>query len=150
MGISASFQASALHLNGKGKMITMEGANSLASIAKKNFQTLGLNNIEVAVGRFQDILYKVLSENGPIDYAFIDGHLDGVATLDYFGQIISSCKNKAVLIIDNISWSQGMKNAWKIIEADERVKISLYLRQLGICILDSERVEKQSFSIPLY
>src|ERR1035437_1597563 len=150
MGISASFQASALQLNGNGKIVTLEGADSLASIAKKNFLVLDLNNIDVVVGRFQDTLHKVLKENGPIDYAFIDGHLDGIATINYFEQIISFCKNKAILIIDNISWSPSMKKAWKIIEADERIKITLNLRQLGICIIDSERVEKQSYRIPLY
>jgi Predicted O-methyltransferase len=149
MGISASFQASALNLNGNGKIVTLEGANSLALIAKKNFKLLGLKNVTVVEGRFQDTLFQVLNDNGPFDYAFIDGHLDGIATMNYFEQIITFCKDRAILIIDNISWSPSMKKAWQIIEADKRINISLNLRQLGICIIDNERLEKQSYRIPL-
>jgi predicted O-methyltransferase YrrM len=150
MGISTSFLASSLFLNGNGKIVTMEGAESLVLIAKKNFQTLNLNNIDVVLGRFQDTLPKVLNENSPIDYAFFDGHLDGIAIVNYFNQIIPFCRNKAVLIIDGISWSPSMKKAWEIIEADERVKITCNLRHLGICIIDNERLEKQSYRIPLF
>jgi predicted O-methyltransferase YrrM len=150
MGMSASIQSSALFLNGKGKMVTMEGAEPLASIAKENFQILGLNNIDVVLGRFQDTLNDVLINNGPVDYVFLDGHLDGLATMDYFEKIISHCKSKAIIIIDNISWSESMKKAWTNIELDKRIKITLNLRQMGICIIDNERVGKQNFRIPLY
>jgi predicted O-methyltransferase YrrM len=149
MGISAAFQASALNLNGNGKIVTLEGAAPLASIAEKNFQLLDLKNVSVVEGRFQDTLHQVLNENSPVDFAFIDGHLDGIATINYFEQIISFCKDRAMLIIDNIFWSPSMKKAWQIIEGDERIKISLNLRQLGICIIDNERLEKLSYRIPL-
>jgi predicted O-methyltransferase YrrM len=149
MGMSASTQASALYLNGKGHLITMEGAEPLAAIAKSNFQTLGLN-VDVVEGRFQDTLRETLIKFGPVDYAFLDGHLDGLATMDYFKEIMPFCKNKTILIVDNISWSPSMKKAWKIIDADERIKITFNLRQLGICIIDNEIKEKQSFKIPLY
>ena len=149
MGMSASTQASALFLNGKGHLITMEGAEPLAAIAKSNFQTLGLN-IDIVEGRFQDTLRDTLIKYGPVDYAFLDGHLDGLATMDYFKEIIPFCKNKTILIIDNISWSPSMKKTWQIIDADERIKITFNLRQLGICIIDNELKEKQSYKIPLY
>jgi predicted O-methyltransferase YrrM len=149
MGLSASFQASALHMNGGGKMVTLEGSDSLASIATKNFQTLGLNNISIVLGRFQDTLRNVLCESKPIDYAFLDGHLDGVATINYFEEIVPFCNNKALLIIDNIFWSPSMKKAWKYIEADKRIKVTFNLRHFGICIIDNEKIEKQSYKIPL-
>ena len=149
MGMSASTQASALFLNGKGHLITMEGAEPLASIAKTNFQTLGLN-VDIVEGRFKDTLNDTLKKYGPVDYAFLDGHLDGLATMDYFKTIMPFCKNKTILIIDNISWSPSMKKTWKIIDADERIKITFNLRQLGICIIDNEIKEKQSYKIPLY
>lgn len=150
MGMSASTQASALYLNGNGHIVTLEGAEPLASIAKSNFLTLGLNNIDVVEGRFQDTLKDVLKKYGPVDYAFLDGHLDGLATMDYFETIMPFCKSKTILIIDNISWSPSMKKAWKMIDADKRINITVNLRQLGICIIDNELKEKQSLKIPLY
>jgi predicted O-methyltransferase YrrM len=149
MGLSASLQASALKLNGKGRMITMEGSPSLACIANKNFQSLNLDNIEVKVGRFQDTLPEILKQHGPFDYVFIDGHLDGTATVNNFNQIIPFVADKALFIVDNISWSESMKRGWKSIEANERIKITFHLRQMGICIIDNDIKEKQSYSIPL-
>jgi predicted O-methyltransferase YrrM len=149
LGLSTSFQASALHLNGNGKIVTLEGAEPLASIAKKNFQTLDLSNIDLVTGGFQGTLCEVLNQNKPFDYAFIDGHLDGKATMSNFEKIILCCEDKAVIIIDNISGTRSMKKTWKNIESDERVKLSLNLRQMGICVIDNDEIEKQSYRIPL-
>ena len=88
LGISASFQAAGLKLNGLGKLVTLEGADSLAYLAEKNFQILGLNNVKVVMGRFQDTLDEALNAQRHVDYAFIDGHHDEEATLEYLEQII--------------------------------------------------------------
>jgi predicted O-methyltransferase YrrM len=149
LGISTACQAAALKLNQQGRIVTLEGAESLASLARQHFQTLGLNNVGVVVGRFQDTLDKVLNEHGPIDYAFIDGHHDEKATLTYFNQIFPFLSERAVLVFDDISWSSGMKRAWSSLETDERVKISVNLLSLGICIVDSATERKQHFKIPV-
>ena len=54
LGISACYQAAALKLNQAGNLTTLEGADSLALIAKQHFQALGLDNVRVVIGRFQD------------------------------------------------------------------------------------------------
>ena len=149
LGVSAFFQSAALKLNGKGKLITLEGAESLASLAEEHFQVLDLDNVKVVVGRFQDTLSTVLETYKPIDYAFIDGHHDEKATLLYFEQIKPFLSERALLIFDDISWSEGMKKAWKTIEADEMVKISVNLRQIGICVIDHRIDGKQLSSIPM-
>jgi predicted O-methyltransferase YrrM len=81
VGISAAYQAAALRLNGHGTLVTLEGATTLADIAKKNFQQLGLDTVEVVVGRFQDTLPDVLTKRQPVSYVFVDGHHDEQATL---------------------------------------------------------------------
>ncbi|OHB75349.1 MAG: hypothetical protein A2Z34_04910, partial [Planctomycetes bacterium RBG_16_59_8] len=53
LGISGAYQASALKLNANGRLVTMEGAKALASLAEQHFQQLGLDNVRVVVGRFQ-------------------------------------------------------------------------------------------------
>lgn len=148
LGISTAYQAAALKLNQQGKIITLEGAESLASLANQNFQTLDLDNVSVVMGRFQDTLGNVLNEQGPIDYAFIDGHHDEKATLDYFWQIYPFLTKSAVLVFDDISWSKGMQRAWNFIEADQRVGISINLSNVGICVIDSNIANKTSFKIP--
>jgi hypothetical protein len=56
VGISAAYQAAALKLNGSGRLTTLEGAEGLAAVARRNFRNLGLDTVEVRIGRFQDTL----------------------------------------------------------------------------------------------
>ncbi len=147
-GISGAYQASAQQLNKSGKFITLEGAESLAFLAEKIFQQLGLKNTSVVKGKFQDNLDKVLTENQPIDYAFIDGHHDENATISYFEKFLPYLSKKSLIVLDDISWSDGMRRAWKNIEKHEAVKISLNLGVLGICVLDENMTETYHFEIP--
>ena len=149
LGISAAYQASAQKVNREGKIVTLEGAVSLASLAEENLQQLGLDNAIVVSGRFQDNLERVLKEYNPIDYAYIDGHHDGDATVSYFEQFLPYLSPKSIIIFDDISWSEGMHCAWKKIEQSEFVRISLDLRTLGVCVLDESIEEKYSFSFPI-
>lgn len=149
LGISAAYQASAQKINKTGTMTTVEGAASLLSLARKNLQLLDLDNVCVVAGRFQDVLDDVLRELGPVEYAFIDGHHDEGATLAYFEKMNPHLSDRSILIFDDISWSNGMKRAWKRIRESRTVKISLDLGVIGICIMDVEMNNRHSFAIPL-
>lgn len=149
LGISAAYQASAQRLNQKGEIITLEGSESLASLAIQNLQELGLENTQVVVGRFIDTLDAVLEENKPIDYVFIDGHHDEKATVAYFEQILPYLAEESIMIFDDISWNLGMRRAWDYIEASDHVKLSLDLHTIGICALGHRLDGKQAFEIPL-
>jgi predicted O-methyltransferase YrrM len=132
VGVSACYQSAALKLNGSGKLVTMEGADSVASVAVRNFATLGLDNVELVRGRFQDTLADVLRANPLVDYAFIDGHHDGPATVRYFNEIAPALAPAAVLMFDDIRWSEGMTQAWDEIRKDPRVRVSVDLGCMGL------------------
>lgn len=149
VGISSSFQAAALKINSSGRILTMDGAKELTEFSKKNFSALNLDNIIAVSGRFQDILVDQLKKYKKVDYALIDGHHDEKATLIYFEQILPFLTEQAVIIFDDISWSDGMKKAWATITADKRIKIAVDLNKLGICIIDNKIAEKKIISIPL-
>lgn len=149
LGISTLYQATALKLNQWGKIITLEGAESLALLAKEHFKMFVFDNVTVVIGRFQDTLDEVLQDNNPINFVFIDGHHDEKATLAYFEKISPFLSKRAILIFDDINWSSGMKKAWRVIEKDGRVKISVDLYNVGICIVDSKMEKKKSFKVPL-
>jgi predicted O-methyltransferase YrrM len=91
-------------------------------LARENFQALGLENVTVVSGKFQDTLYRALNEHHPIDFAFIDGHHDEKATITYFKQIQLHLRKESVVIFDDISWSKGMRNAWKKIRENDKVR----------------------------
>ncbi len=140
LGISGSYLGAALKLNGDGRLTTTEAAVSVAERAQYNFSSLGLNNIEVVTGKFQESLPTTLARLAPIEFAFIDGHHDGTATLRYFEQICSSAASQAVFVFDDIRWSGDMSSAWRTIQADSRVEHSVDLWSMGICLL-SETAE---------
>ncbi len=149
LGISAAYQAAALKLNQRGRLVTLEGAESLVQYASMLFQELGLDNVSVVVGRFQDTLDRILGDRPSIDYAFIDGHHEEKATLAYFERIWPFLSREAVLVFDDISWSRGMQRAWGAIATDSRVNLAVDLRTIGICIIDKGSESKRGFRIPL-
>lgn len=135
VGISTMYQSAALTLNAGGTIVTMEGAQSLAAVAQKNFKDAGFDNIVSIVGRFTDRLDDVLEKHQPFDFVFVDGHHEGTATVAYFEKLLPSVSRNAVIIFDDIHWSAGMKEAWKQIVNHRRVKHSADLYQLGIVIV---------------
>lgn len=135
LGISAAYQAKALFLNGSGRLVTLEGSPERVAIAEQGFRELHLNNIDVVTGHFSQTLLKTLNKVPPINYAFIDGHHDHLATLKYFHMISPHCQTSAVLVFDDINWSAGMHKAWQDIQRDDRIKTSCDLFVLGICVL---------------
>jgi predicted O-methyltransferase YrrM len=149
LGVSAAYQAAALRLNSHGSLVTLEGATSLADIARNNFQQLDLDTVEVVVGRFQDTLTDVLTNRQPVDYVFVDGHHDEQATLAYFEQILPFLAEKALLVFDDITWSEGMRRAWDTLAKDRRVGVTVELGPVGLCVVDSSIAGHRYFSIPL-
>ena len=133
LGISGSYQAAALELNGAGRLITMEGAAPVAAIAQQTVDQLGHGRVSIVVGRFQDTLDGVLEKEQPFDYAFIDGHHDGPATVDYYNRILPVLNDGAVVVYDDIRWSDGMLDAWTELKRHENVEVSVDLVDIGIC-----------------
>lgn len=138
LGISASYQASALKLNSKGRLHTLEGSRPRALLAQENFKKLQLDNVKVVVGKFDDTLENVLHEIKPIDYAFIDGHHDQHATIRYFNQLYPHLSDNSVIVFDDISWSKGMKKAWQTIRSDRRIEFYIDLFFVGICVIKKQ------------
>ena len=48
-------------------------------------------------------------------------------------------------MFDDINWSKGMKNAWNTIKSDKRIKFTIDLYKLGICVVSTSLVEKNKF-----
>lgn len=135
VGISSLYQSAALSLNGKGSIVTMEGSESLAAIAQRNFDDLKCSNIIPRIGRFDAILDDVLKSYQPFDFIFVDGHHDRNFTLHYFEKILPCISRSTIVIIDDIRWSKGMMEAWHTLEKHPRVKIAVDLHQCGIIIV---------------
>jgi len=147
LGVSAAYQAAAQQLNGGGKLITLEGSESLAKRSEENLQQLGLVNVKVVAGRFQDNLQQVLETARPVDYVFIDGHHDEQATINYYHSILPYLADRALVIFDDIHWSSGMTAAWNTITQHAAIKIAIDFKTIGICVVSKAIHTQHSYRI---
>jgi predicted O-methyltransferase YrrM len=131
----------------EAKVITLEGSPDIAAIAQRNFEKLGIHNIEVVTGRFEDNLEDVLKKMGTVDMVFIDGNHRLEPTLKYFEQINRYVHNKTITIFDDIYWSSEMKSAWETAIKHPKVRISVDLYALGAVFYLEEVKTREHFTL---
>ncbi len=144
LGITSSYLAIA---NPAAVLTTLEGADSVASLARQNFDRLALNNIHIRQGNFDESLHLVLEEIKTLDFCFIDGNHRQEPTERYFQQILPYIHNDTILVFDDIHWSRDMEQAWETISSDKTVKCTIDLFNIGIVLFRQEFKEKQLFAI---
>ncbi len=144
LGISSSYLASA---NPQSRLLTLEGSPALARIARENFAKLGLENIELWEGRFEDSLPTLLNSLKSVDLGFIDGNHRLVPTLHYFDQLKEKISESGIIIFDDIHWSREMEKAWATIKNDSKTMLTVDLFFMGIVFFGREFKVKQHFEL---
>lgn len=145
LGLSAMYQAAG---NDNGQLYTLEGCEETANLARDNFKKLQIKNIECITGNFDDTLPVLLNATGQFDYAYIDGNHTLNATLNYYELLKKYLKKHSVIILDDIYWSNGMKQAWNKIKSDPQVTISLDFYQFGV-VFFNRNLTPQKFKLRL-
>ena len=143
-GITSAYLAAA---NKSSQLYTMEGSENIASIAATNFRNLGLQNIKLIKGNFDERFPELLAQLSHIDLAFIDGNHRKVPTLNYFDQLLKKISENSILIFDDIHWSAEMEAAWKQIQQHIAVTLSIDLFFIGIVFFKKDFKVKQHFVI---
>jgi predicted O-methyltransferase YrrM len=133
VGLTAAYIALALKEAGDGgALISLEGAPSIAEIAKRTLASQQLEKaVEIVVGPFSATLASALARKS-LDFVFVDGHHDREATIDYWQQILPHLSDRSLVVFDDIRWSPGMEEAWTRISSDPRVNWSVDLDVMGI------------------
>ena len=144
LGITSAYLAKA---SSAARVITMEGAPAIATIAQQNFKHLTLKNIELVLGNFDETLDPTLQKNTPVDLAFVDGNHRREPTLRYFEQLMKHSQENTMLVFDDVHWSSEMEAAWKTIKADNRVMLTIDLFFIGLVFFRKNFKVKQHFSI---
>jgi predicted O-methyltransferase YrrM len=133
VGLSAAYQAAALELNGAGTLTTLEGAHAWGAVAEQGLAALGLaGRGEVRLGAIDDTLPEVARRIAPIEYAFLDADHSERATCEHFDAILPHLAPGAVVLLDDITLSRGMRRAWKTVSGRERVWARLDLGRMGV------------------
>lgn len=86
----------------EGKIITLELDPKHATVARGNFDAVGLQRtIEIRVGAAIDTLPKLVDEKaGPFDLIFVDADKAGIP--EYFTWALKLSRRGSVIIVDNV------------------------------------------------
>jgi predicted O-methyltransferase YrrM len=143
LGISALYQASALP---NSKIITCEGSDEIANVARKNFSQSGTKNIECVVGNFDQTFETVLNRFKSVDWIFFDGNHRKEPTLRYFELALKKANKNTVFIFDDINWSNEMQEAWQVIKQHPSVTVTLDIYMMGFVFFNTD-LSKENFTI---
>lgn len=131
LGVTTAYLAA---MDAKNTVLTYEGCEAVAAVAKENWKRLGLKNITCRVGKIDaEALAEELSR---VDVAFVDANHTYAGTRMYVNIILEKMHEKSVLVIDDIHHSREMEKVWQEICADDRVTTSMDLYQMGLVFLD--------------
>jgi predicted O-methyltransferase YrrM len=141
LGISTAYLATA---HPDAKVITIEGCPNTAAEARKNFESLGLKNIESVTGNFDTILPAALRQlpSAFCQLVFLDGNHRKEPTLRYFTQCLEYAGSDSIFIFDDIHWSTEMEAAWEEIKNHPKVTVTVDLFFLGLVFLRKEQVKE--------
>ncbi|MCX2494085.1 class I SAM-dependent methyltransferase [Pedobacter sp. PF22-3] len=129
LGITTAYLAKT---DAQTQVVTIEGCPQTAAVARKNFQDLNLENIELHVGNFDLILPDIIAQQPSLDFVYIDGNHRKDATLNYFKWCLPKVTENSLLIFDDIYWSEGMKEAWAEIKNHPDVTVTIDLFWIGL------------------
>jgi predicted O-methyltransferase YrrM len=134
-GLSTAYQAAALELNGAGKVTSLD-IEGMADLADACLQALGLSHrVELVRGRIERTISEAVERAAPIDLALLDADHTEQGTLSAFEAVATGLAGDAVVIVDDINWTDGMRAAWSALRAGPRVRAAVGLRRLGILVV---------------
>lgn len=143
-GITTMYQAfGSLH----GKMITIEGCEATAAVAKDAFEVEEATNIDLRIGQFDELLPNILKDYKTLDYLFIDGNHRKEPTIKYFEMCLPYIHNDTIFVFDDVRWSSGMNEAWQEIKQHPKVTLTIEVFDVGIVFFRKEQKEKAHFEL---
>jgi predicted O-methyltransferase YrrM len=144
LGITTCYLAAA---NSFANVVTMEGAPNVDNIARNTFSKVGVNNIQIIEGNFDQTLSAYLSSINFVGLAYVDGNHRYEPTVAYFESLLQKSNDDTILIFDDIHWSQEMEQAWDIIKANPSVTLTIDLFFIGLVFVRKANKEKEHFII---
>ena len=143
LGVTTAYMAA---MDSRNRVVTFEGCEAVANIAKENWKALNINNIECRIGKID--VEQLARDIEHLDVAFIDANHTYEGTCKYFDVLAGKVREKSVIVVDDIHYSEEMEKAWKAICADERVTSTIDLYQMGLVFFD-KHYWKRSYKMRL-
>ena len=151
LGVSGQYFIKGLEDKKNTKFITLEGVKGLCEIASSRFDTLSSQDrFEVIHGLYDKTLPEVVKSKTRFDLVFIDGNHQYEATLNYFEMLKDNLADKAMVIFDDIHWSEGMRRAWREICEQKGIVFSINFFKLGMVVFDPKKSDTSSHHHQLF
>ena len=131
LGITTAYLAS---VDSKNRVMSFEGSSSIASLARKQWQLLGLENIECVEGRIEDTLYN--NARAKLDFVYVDANHTYEATMEYVHFLLDRMSPKGIVVVDDIHYSREMCRAGEELKNDKRVTSSMDLFHVGLLFVN--------------
>lgn len=146
IGTSLGMATASMYVaNPKASIVTLEGCQETANIAKEQFEKFNFQNITIQTGEFKNTLLKTLKSNN-FDFIYFDGNHQKESTIHYFSECLEYIQNDSIFIFDDIHWNKEMSEAWDFISNHKKVTVSIDTFQWGIVFFRAEQ-KKEHFTI---
>lgn len=131
-GVSGMYFLAGLELNAAGELLTFEPNTIWADIARTNLQQIS-NRFTLTVGTFEENIDTLIENKPLIDIAFIDAIHTKEFVQKQLEIVLSKANNKALILLDDIDFSEDMNTCWEELSHDHRFISSLKLNnRVGI------------------
>lgn len=143
LGISGMYLCFHRHMP---RLISVEGSESLASIARQNLNSIRPTGTNVIAGEISECLPIVFDLMPKIDFAYFDANHQYAPSIKYFEQCLCHFHKNSVLVVADIHLNPGMQQAWEEICQHREVVITIDLFELGL-VFFNKACSKQDFVI---
>lgn len=127
-GVSGMYFLAGLEANGKGTLLTFEPNEVWRRMAVACLEKIGTRFVSVA-GTFEDRIDAALPAGARIDMAFIDAIHTSAFVTPQLELVMARCSDRALVILDDIDFSDDMRSCWNRVARDARFVSSVALGQ---------------------
>ncbi len=141
--LGTSFGLATIHQqlgNPKAHLISIEGQRPIYEKALEIIQQFRHfnNRPNLKLGTFEEQLPLALAQWPKLDYLFLDGDHRYEAVLKNYLTCQPHLHEDSMVVIHDIYWSQGMKEAWNHIKRRAEVTVALDLFHSGVLFFSSD------------
>ena len=143
LGITTAYLAKAAP---NARVISIEECPETVAIALENLEKLHIQNTEICVGNFDELLPDIIKNIPELDLILINGKHPKEAILNYFQWCLPKLSERSIMIFDHIHRSKEMNEAWEHIKGQPKVSVTIDLFQIGLVFVKKGQA-KEDFVI---
>jgi predicted O-methyltransferase YrrM len=142
LGITTAYIAKAAP---EARILLIENCSETAAIACENLEKLQIQNTEIFIGDFSELLPNITKCISELDLILVNGRHTKEAICDYFQCCLPKLSERSIMIIDGIYQSKEMKEAWTQIKAQPEVSVTIDLFHIGLLFVKKGQAKEDFF-----